>query len=192
VQEEKTLRPGRVFEMELLGRTEEADFVDFQDRPEVLRFRSSMQVVIDQTQELLESRKQQGFDYYDPSNPKAGKTEQIFSAVKKHLPRRVSGHSASKLELYVSVGRTSLDWYHGVDFFFVWEGVSVTVDVSLGYKNPREMRAEFLFNPSDLEADRLDLFARNIADRLKKRRVSQREKKRKNNKNRIHMVETPD
>ena len=170
----KTLRHGRAFEKELFGVTEEEDFIDPNLKPSSRSYERSLKVIIDQVWAEYAEATCKGLDAYDPTNPIVGKTPLIFRAVKKHLPRRVNGRSSFPLNMFIAVGRTSLDWQHGVDAFFVWEGVIVTFDASTRVKDPVKLKADFLFLPSDLGREKLDKFGKNVADLLRYKRKHNR------------------
>ncbi len=164
-----TLPLGRAFEKEVFGITEE-DQEPFFRRPGRRGLNSSIQSVIQNNWASFAEALERGLDYcHNPTDPRMGKTHILWSAVKRYLPRRVSGHRSLHLNLYVAVGRNALDWQHGVDAFFWWENVYVTIDVSLIPKEGEELKADFVVNPEDLDGQRLSSLGREIGKLLKER-----------------------
>ncbi len=176
---EAPLRVGRIFEKEVLGVTDEGkdSFVKFPTRRS---FESSIQAIIAENWALYAESLEKGLDdYHNPTRPNMGKTGQLWEAVRKYLPKRVDGVKLP-LNLYISVGRNALDWMYGVDAFFWWDGIYVTIDASLAKKeHGYGLQADFVLNPVDLKADALNSLGRKIADLLKERRskFGEREKR---------------
>jgi hypothetical protein len=116
-------------------------------------------------------------DIYDPMNPTWGMSGQMYFEVKRHLPRRTGGGRSGSLFLHIACRTkfTSLDFWHGRDAFFFWEGVYVTIDVSLLPKV--RTKADFLVSPTEMQTERLNSLGNEIAQLLKERRKNERQKK---------------
>ncbi len=146
--------------------------------PPHLNFYNSMQEVM---WTPLERTRQNGhMERYDPMDPNWGKSGQLFFEVRRHLPLRVGGMPSGPLFLHIAcrMPRTSLDFWHGVDAFFFWEGIHVTIDVSFFGKG--ELKANFLITPKEMEPERLGLLGNEIAQLLKERRRSKKERQKNN------------
>jgi len=134
-------------------------------------------------------------EYYNPADPNErwGMAGQVLSAVKKHLPRRVRGKRVGPIFLYPSLG-TGLDTFYGVDAFFYWNNMVVTVDASTRFKSKdpadialglRRLKADFLLLPEDIQDKKsIDGFGNRVASMFKdwekrKRREDQSRKKKK-------------
>ena len=145
--------------------------------PPHLNFHESMQEVMWTPLERLGQDGQ--LETYDPMNPNWGKSGQLWFEVRRHLPLRVGGMPSGPLFLHIAcrTKRTSLDFYHGVDAFFFWEGVFVTIDVSLLEK--AEPKADFLVTPREMEPERLGSFGNEIAQLLKEGRRKKQKTTRK-------------
>jgi hypothetical protein len=109
--------------------------------------------------EALQEVKDAQFEGYNPSFPSGGCNKDFFDAVRKHL--LVSDDS---LEYFIAIG-TKLDFWHGVDAFFEWRGVGVTIDATL---DPEKIRkADFLITPELIESGEIyTVVAREIASLL--------------------------
>jgi hypothetical protein len=175
------LPPGRAFEEEVFGVTEEN--IEFAVRyPRRIGIHASLQRVIQDNWTMYAEAVEKNSAYcHDPINPQMGKTHLLWVAVKDNLPRRINGHSALPLNLYIAVGRNSLDWRHGIDAFFWWQGVYVTIDVSLRPKSEEELKADFLVMPEDLEPEQLQNLGKKIAELLKERNFGLRRHEKKHN-----------
>jgi len=136
--------------------------------PSYLNFYESMQEVM---WTPLERTGPDGrLERYDPTDPNWGKSGQLWFEVKRNLPLRVGGVPRGPLFLHIAcrAPRTSLDFYHGIDAFFFWEGVYATIDVSLLEKE--ELKADILITPREMEPERLGSLGHEITQLLKGRR----------------------
>jgi len=87
---------------------------------------------------------------YNPSNPTWGVADILFQAVKCYLPKIPK----NSLRLYPAIG-TSLDVWHGVDYFFVWQNMYyATIDLSLRKKRKKSV-VDVLVDLSKLTPDEL-------------------------------------
>ena len=121
---------------------------------------------------------EKGFEqFHNPEDPRMGETHLLWRMVKRHLPRHVV-KSRVPLNLYVAVGKNALDWRHGVDAFFWWQGACVTIDISMLPAEFKNLKADVLFNPEDMEEERLFVFGKKVADLLKERSKATRPHKR--------------
>jgi hypothetical protein len=171
-----TLRSGRVFELDFWGKTDDSEepFV----LPCKLDLESSIQEVIQENWAKFGQAQEVGEDSYihNPVNPEMGRTRELWRVVKKYLLRRVDGRRGAPLNLYVAVGRNSLDCHWGVDGLFWWQGVYITVDTSLAPKQKRAenrnllLKADFIISPEWLTQDGLSYVGREMARTLKERR----------------------
>ena len=147
MEERNSLPRGREFELHLFGKTDVAD-----KSLRRLDFHSAMQGV---TTKPLARMNSNGYpEVYNPVRPNWGMTPQLWSSVKKHLPRWHKGEKSNPLLLYISVG-TSLDCHHGVDCFFWWKGAYCLIDASLILKHKdgqgkENLRADVLLHPHHL------------------------------------------
>ena len=169
-----SLPAGRVFELELFGVTDESTepFV----RPPYMDFESSMAEVIERN---LAEFSWSSDEAYNPMRPNKGNSSLLWTSVKKHLPRRISGFRTVPLSLYISVGRNALDFWHGVDAFFWWQGVYVSIDASRILKRKiglwkERLKADFLITPEDVSPERLSYLGGQMATVLKGRRLQLR------------------
>lgn len=114
---------GGIFERETLGECK-ARAIGY------LKFQEAMTVV----------RRNQPCDVRHPK----GETAVFHTAVAQAL-----GVAVGELEVYTAVG-SALDLYHGIDGFFVWRGIAVTVDLTL---NPHkdEHKARVIVTGADAE-----------------------------------------
>lgn len=183
---QKNLSNGRRFELEIFGFTDQEN-AGISVLPEFKDFQSSMQAVVENNWLMYAEALERSEKYYhDPLDPKTGKTQEIYNSVQSFLTKRVRGRDTFPLNLYHSLnGRTSLDWYYGVDAFFWWEGVFVTVDLSLQSKAKVEtgrlhLKADFLLCPEDFRPERLRGFGRCVAKLLKRRKNLQERAESKN------------
>ena len=165
--EEEVLLKGREFEVKVFGLPKDfwEVFGPFR-QPEYLDFESSMQEVIELNNGMYAEALAKGYPYcHNPENPRMGRTHDLWAAVKNWLPRRIGSDVRLPLFLYVAVGRNAFDRYHGVDAFFWWRGVSVTIDVSTS--NKKCPSADFVFTPRDYFDSRLlSRFGKKVADLL--------------------------
>lgn len=163
----KTLPPGRAFEKKIFGVTEGfgADLGLF-TRPDYFDFKSSLEQVIEANWAMFAESWERGENiFHNPTKPGMGRTHSLWEAVKNWLPSRLDGQSNLPLNLYVALGRNSLDHHHGVDAFFWWQGVYATIDASTRRKKEL-LKADFLFTPKDLQHDRLLAFGKKVAELL--------------------------
>lgn len=165
---EKSLPPGREFEQKLFGVAGKLDAI-----PPYLDFESAMRAVIEMPMAKFGPDGNLE-DEYDPTKPNWGKLHELWSEVHKHLPRRSGGVRSGPMALYVSIG-TPLDFYHGVDCFFRWMGVYITVDASLIFKSKvgtgkHRLKADILVRPHNLTKPGLEHLGKHIAEQLKERR----------------------
>ena len=168
-----SLPHGREFERELFGVTGSQDEV-----PTYLDFDSAMREVM--TTPLVRSDGEAGeVEKYEPQRPNWGKSHQLWSEVRGRLPRRCEGKRSEPPSLYISIG-TSLDFHHGVDAFFFWKGVYLSLDASLIPKERVEsgkgrLKADILVTPDDLTPTGLARLGENVAHQLKRRRYITRQ-----------------
>ncbi len=170
VKNEQALRSGREFEELVFGHVAKQDQISISElgAPTYLHFKNSLQQQIYHNWSIAEAAVEQGrSDYYNPSNPRTGQSHKVWESVKNFLPTEESGKK-EPLHFYMSIGRNSLDYWHGVDAFFVWRGTFVTIDLSLGRK--KYPSADFILTPADMnDHKRLLVFGRKAADLLIKR-----------------------
>lgn len=103
-------------------------------------------------------------DIYDPTNPTWDESPILFHAVRRHLPKRPKG----SLRLY-NANKTSLDIYHGVDVFFWWREVYVTIDLSL-IEKPYRRTVDLVVDLTDMNFEAFDVLGAQIAEILKQKR----------------------
>ncbi len=167
----QTLPSGRAFEEEIFGFT---DYDPLGYRAPLERgWGSSFQYIVRMNWSMYGESLVTGDAYcHNPVNPEMGRTRELWSAVRRHLPRRVQGRQSLPLNLYVAIGRTSLDCHHGVDAFFWWQGAFVTFDVSLRQKEKEgslKARSDFVLSPEHLSPEGLNLWSKKVARLLKER-----------------------
>lgn len=154
------LSNGRVFEEKVLG----FHLVEHSDKtPVYLTLNNAIQREILENWRRLEENKGSAFEY-DPSRPRLGETHAIWSAVKNFLPSNRRKFGKTPLQFYVSVGNNALDYYHGVDAFFWWQGVFVTIDLTL--RTHKFRKADFFLQPKDLAHKNLMAFGEKVAGLL--------------------------
>ena len=90
----------------------------------------------------IQEIKNTSIDGYDPSDPKDNPPSDFFRTVASFLPDGGRG-----LELYIAID-TPLDYFHGVDAFFCWNGGTVTIDVTAN-PNKSKGNADFIIYPQD-------------------------------------------
>lgn len=158
----KSLPPGRVHELRMgvttnrKGKPENIPYLDFL---------SSMRQVIKSELVIIDEVGRVEIKY-NPGNPTWDESPILFRSVKRHLPKRPK----MSLYLYNAVG-SSLDIYHGVDIFFLWKGVFVTIDLSLHEKQLRST-VDLVVNLEGMDDEAFDVLGKQIADLLKKRRFN--------------------
>ncbi len=168
---------GAELEIDFFGFTQEYDApLDFIP-PAYMNFYDSMQEIINRPLIGIgeDGKIDPRYKTYDPANPRWGKTPDLWNAVNKYLPRyprRISGITTGPLRLFISVGRTSLDFYHGVDAFFLWREGYATLDVSLVPKHRKgegkqHLKANFLLTKEHLSPEGMSDLGRDIACVLK-------------------------
>lgn len=178
--EEQSLPLGAEFEMEMFGVT---SYLNNEQIPKYLDFDSSMEDIV--RYPPIRDGENGQIEQYDPANPSWGKTAELWEVVRKYLPRYVGKNRETFLYLYVSVGRTSMDYWHGVDAFFWWEGCYVTLDASIlqkhkGGRGKYGLKADFVLTPSNTHSkESLSNTGRMIAEFLKRKKVVERTKKKK-------------
>lgn len=176
MEAEKYPSQGRAFEERILGVREEN--VKPKYRLGRYNLNKSLQHVIRENWAAFAEAVEKGFEqFHNPENPQMGETHLLWSAVKRHLPSRVNKQHVP-LNLYVTVGKNALDWRHGVDAFFWWQGACVTIDISMLPAEHKNLKADVLFNPEDMEGERLFAFGKRVADLLKERSKAIRPHKR--------------
>ncbi len=79
---------------------------------------------------------------WDPRIPKTTLSHEFFECIKSYLP----SEKAVDLRLFCCLG-TTLDWHHGIDGFFMLDGIITTIDLSL--KKKADFKADFLISPPD-------------------------------------------
>lgn len=117
-------------------------------------------------------------EIYNPCNPQPlwGKMSILFASVKRHLPRRCE-KERPQLFLYNAIG-SSLDLLHGVDIFFLWSGVHVTIDLSLRLK-PIRYSVDLTQDLEDMDEEAFDVFGKQVAELLKSRKEKIKRRKRR-------------
>ncbi len=167
-----SLRLGREFEVEIFGNwlSDHSKFYADNRIPEYLDFESSIAQQIEINWKRAELSRELGQEFYDPSKPRTGKSLRVWSAVKNYLSSCNPKYRRLPLHLYVSVGWNALDYYHGVDAFFWWEGVYASVDLSL--KRKESTSADLQLTREDLQSPYLGEFGRNVGEYLIARRLS--------------------
>ncbi len=176
----RSLSSGREFERFIFGEiVENPDYIT-RGRliPKEHLKNSSISYIIRKNWRDLGESLENGDPYpHNPLRPDLGKTAQLWSAVRKYLPRRIKGRGGLPLNLYISSGRNSLDWCHGIDAFFYWQGVYVTFDVSLRPKDLQgTLKADFVFGPNELTPEGLEFFGQKVAGLLRRRNYNLRKK----------------
>ncbi len=144
--------------------------------PEYLDFRASMREIIIKGCYGQSAGIQ---DYqYDPKKPKPGTSRELWRDVLKHLPCTKGtkyGIPKERLFLYLAIGQTSLDVWHGVDAFFHWQTACVTIDASTVFKKKEvsgdmHLKADFVLMPQNTDSsDNLICLGAQIAALLMKR-----------------------
>jgi hypothetical protein len=144
------LRLGRQYEIEAAGYCPAED----NQEPEWLYYYDSVYWVVNNQPEG-----------YNPAEPWLGLAGFLFDGVKRELPKRLR----SRLRLYISVG-SSLDYWHGVDLFFVlWDEIDYFISIFSpkgGRKSTRatidlirivdkDFKADFRITPVDLCPQRM-------------------------------------
>ena len=170
----ETLSGGRKFEHKVLGVYSEAS----QELPQYFDFRESLDRVVNLNWNNYARSLRGEVEWHNPTNPTMGITAYLWKSVDQHLSMLDTQHGRVPLNLYISVGWNSLDFYHGVDAVFYWHGVFVTIDLSLVNKLEREggLKADVLFTPKDLEYSNLELFGEHVASLLHLRLSEERVK----------------
>ena len=164
---------GREFELELFGVTGNPDEI-----PTYQDFDSAMREVM--TTPLMRPDRESGeVERYEPTKPNWGKLYQLWLEVHRRLPRRCEGKMSGPLSIYISIG-TSLDFHHGVDAFFFWKEVYLSLDASLipkerGESGKGHLKADVLITPDDLTPMGLAYLAEDIAHQLRRRRYITRQ-----------------
>ncbi len=108
---------------------------------------------------------------YRPEKPKQGKSRDLWHEVRKHLPATPGtkyGLPEERVLLYLAIGFTSLDWWHGVDAFFHWQDKVVTLDASTRSKTREtrgksRLKADFLLTPTSVEPRSISSLGQKIA-----------------------------
>ncbi len=175
---ENMVSRGRDFEILVLG-----NYYDWRNKepyygkPTRLGLPGSLSVAIERNWTDYAEAVTKGEEYcHNPTKPKMGRTHDIWAAVKNWLPSTVEGDSYIPLNLYVSLGKTSLDLYYGVDFFFWWRGGYATVDISRRRKDRLgTLKADFLFGPDQLKVSHMLYFGKQVAELLVERSLRYKE-----------------
>jgi hypothetical protein len=182
------LSPGRLFEEEVFGVTERVE-LPFR-RPARRSKNSSIQLIIKNNWAEYAESLEKGSEYcHNPARPRMAKTGLLWEAVKNYLPQNIEGDRVP-LNLYIAIGRTTLDWQYGVDAFFWWGGVYVTFDASMmekvrklsfedlkpktlaswgEKKKVRKLSSDFVLTPKDLTPKTLASWGKKVAELLKER-----------------------
>ncbi len=113
---------------------------------------------------------------HNPYDPQMGQTRMIWKSVKRAIERKWKTKDYWPVLLYVARGRSSLDYWYGVDAFFWWNGVHVTIDLSTKHKLNK--RAEFLLTPNQVVKEHLSYFGQQVANLLVQKRLVQNRKDR--------------
>lgn len=152
-------REGRKFESEVLGITHtKSELEQYKTFPDYLDLDRSIQQQIVRNWQKLEHAYQVGGNGHNPYEPIHGRTFDLWRVVSNSL---LDIGEEPEVLLYLAVGKNSLDFHHGVDFFFWWKGVYVTVDLTT--KPNKRQKADFLFLPEDLEPSGLAQFGDRVA-----------------------------
>ena len=167
---------GRDFETKVFGVDKFGPNLGLKSSPDYLNFDDSLKQIIDSNWAMYAHSLEKGEPYcHNPIRPRMGLTHQIWAAVKNWLPKRVEGE-VLPLNLYISVGRNSLDFYHGVDAFFWWNWARVTVDVSYRPKGLVGLKADLGFSSEDLQDPKLLQFGRKVASLLVQKNLEEKER----------------
>ncbi len=158
---------GREFEKKVFGHCWHGSFQGRNLRPDYLDLRQSMSRVVDLNWALYAEAIEKGDEkHHNPAKPSLGKTGVLWSAVSNFLP---GDKRQMPLNLYVSIGRNSLDHHHGVDAFFWWLGGYATIDVSTRRKGGRSLKADFVLVPGELRKPQIFSFGNRVARLLRDR-----------------------
>ena len=105
---------------------------------------------------------------WNPRKPRTRAAKAMHTRVAKNLP-----HGRKELRLFVAIGST-LDAYYGVDAFFEYGGVIVTIDVTVS-RHKDCPKADFIVSLYDFTTNRiyqkLDLVAACLLERAQTKRV---------------------
>lgn len=191
----KSLLNGGALEYEIFGVGGAGDLAD-DEFPPYLSSNESIQKIVGGVLSRFKPNGKGEVEVYNPAYPIWGLTKELWRAVRRFLPRRLQGE-VRPLCLYIAVGWTSLDIYHGIDAFFWWQGAKVTLDVSMIpkiripilEKGESELKADILVLPEDMSPERLRLLGKKIATLLKERSHNPRQKMgKKENAERNHIL----
>lgn len=99
---------------------------------------------------------------WDPTDPPTRITNDLHA----HVALMLALDDWSELKLYSAVGHC-LDYFHGIDAFFEWQGHTATLDLSTTRKE--RFKADFVFTPKHVENQgALQELAKQVARRLAK------------------------
>lgn len=116
------------------------------------------------------------YDLWDPYVPTTEIGYQLHSIVGECLVR--AGYSNDGLCLCMAVGSPA-DW-RGVDCFFFWQGIYVTVDIS--GRNKTHLKADVLLSVRHLQEDLYRSVAEQSAERLIRKLLKRQEKRKQKEK----------
>lgn len=108
---------------------------------------------------------------HNPYQPTNGKIAEVWKYARRNLNKKWGKEDYYSLLLYLSVGRNSLDWHYGVDAFFWWNGVYVTIDVSTHRK--KKVKANFSLTSKQLDQKSLSQFGAAVAGLLMEKKRAQ-------------------
>ncbi len=174
---------GEAWEIELFGFSQIGLFHSL-PLPKKLSKRRSMQEIIDRPLALIYEEDVEPYSYYNPQLPNWGRIGELWDEVRVRLPRKVNKTRSKPLSLYIAAGNTSMDIHYGVDAFFLWEDIYVTLDASTSFK--LEHKANLVVTPCDMTEDGVCIIANKIASLLIKRRHIKRRQEEKKRRNKLH------
>lgn len=100
---------------------------------------------------------------WDPSDPETPKANDLHALVAIAL----NLEDWSNLKFYNAVD-TPMDYFHGVDCFFEFDGEIVTIDLTVN-PHKREYKADLIVHPDDLEEKKIRNLAYFISNLLQKK-----------------------
>lgn len=99
---------------------------------------------------------------WNPSEPNTKMANNLHARVCMAIEERICEDlDWEKVKLFSAIG-TPLDWYHGIDAWFEFEGTVVTIDLTVD-QNKQSSKANLVIHPGE---DELPNLIRHIAMRL--------------------------